>query len=109
MERFDNPHLHHRLAQIAADGSQKLPVRVVPVLRAERVLGRLPRAGARIVAAWALHVAGQGTALVQDDGLAGAPHVDTPEGCLRLVAPDLASDSELIRVIAQVAREISSR
>ena len=30
------------LAQIAADGSQKLPVRILPVLRRERAAGRLP-------------------------------------------------------------------
>ena len=36
LERFANPRIRHRLAQIAADGSQKLPVRVLPVLRAER-------------------------------------------------------------------------
>ena len=31
-----------RLDQIAADGSQKLPIRILPVLRAERAAGRLP-------------------------------------------------------------------
>ena len=37
--------MHHRLAQIAADGSQKLPVRILPVLRAERAAGpACPRA-----------------------------------------------------------------
>ena len=34
LDRFANPRMHHRLAQIAADGSQKLPVRILPVLRA---------------------------------------------------------------------------
>src|SRR5699024_10496559 len=33
-ERFANPRIRHLLAQIAADGSQKLPVRIVPALRA---------------------------------------------------------------------------
>lgn len=39
LRRFDNPALHHRLAQIAADGSQKLPPRfIVPLVerRAQR-------------------------------------------------------------------------
>ena len=42
LERFSNPRMRHRLAQIAADGSQKLPIRILPVLRAERAAGRLP-------------------------------------------------------------------
>ena len=42
LDRFANPRIRHLLAQIAADGSQKLPVRVLPVVRAER-----GRAGSR--------------------------------------------------------------
>ncbi len=50
LERFANPRMRHRLAQIAADGSQKLPVRILPVLRAGArrrpdARGRDPRAG----------------------------------------------------------------
>ena len=29
LQRFDNPNLHHRLRQIAMDGSQKMPIRIV--------------------------------------------------------------------------------
>ncbi|MGH3494813.1 MAG: mannitol dehydrogenase family protein, partial [Sciscionella sp.] len=36
LARFGNPAMHHRLDQIAADGSQKLPVRTLPVLALER-------------------------------------------------------------------------
>ena len=42
VERFRKPAIRHALAQIAADGSQKLPVRVVPTLRAELAAGRAP-------------------------------------------------------------------
>ena len=45
LDRFANPRMHHRLAQIAADGSQKLPVRILPVLRAGA--GRGPDARGR--------------------------------------------------------------
>ena len=38
--RFENAAMGDRLDRIAADGSQKLPVRVLPVLRAERQAGR---------------------------------------------------------------------
>ena len=40
LDRFANPRMRHRLDQIAADGSQKLPVRILPVLRRERSEGR---------------------------------------------------------------------
>ena len=36
LDRYANPRIRHRLAQIAADGSTKIVVRTVPVLRAER-------------------------------------------------------------------------
>ncbi|HSA49272.1 MAG TPA: mannitol dehydrogenase family protein, partial [Yinghuangia sp.] len=50
-ERFTNPRMRHTLAKIAEDGSQKLPVRVLPTLRAERKQGALPEGAIRIVAA----------------------------------------------------------
>ena len=52
VDRFANPRIRHLLAQIAADGSQKLPIRVVPVLRAERDAGRMPEGAAYLLAAW---------------------------------------------------------
>ena len=47
LDRFANPRIGHRLAQIATDGSQKIPVRILPVLRAERAAGRMPLGAAR--------------------------------------------------------------
>jgi fructuronate reductase len=45
LERFRNPSMHHALAQIAWDGSQKLPFRILATIRdaivAQRPLGRL--------------------------------------------------------------------
>ena len=58
LDRFANPRMHHRLGQIAADGSQKLPVRVLPTLRQERAAGRLPPAATRVLAAWVCHLRG---------------------------------------------------
>ena len=60
LERFANPRMRHRLAQIAADGSQKLPIRILPVLRAERSAGRMPEGAARVLAAWIGHLRGAG-------------------------------------------------
>jgi fructuronate reductase len=50
--RFENPMIDHRLAQIAEDGSLKLPQRLFPLLEANircgREIGRL----AKVIAAW---------------------------------------------------------
>jgi len=52
LQRFENPAMRHQLAQIAWDGSQKLPIRILgtvaDALRAHRSLARLALA----VAAW---------------------------------------------------------
>jgi fructuronate reductase len=45
LQRFENPAMRHQLAQIAWDGSQKLPIRILgtvgDAIRARRPLGRL--------------------------------------------------------------------
>jgi len=98
-ERFANPRIRHTLAQIAADGSQKIPIRVLPVLRAERAAGRMPAGAVRIVAAWIRHLRGSG-APVSDAG--AGPYLDrvrSVRDVLALLAPDLAGDADLIAAI----------
>ena len=58
LERFANARMRDRLDRIAADGSQKLPIRILPVLRAERAAGRLPAGATRVLAAWICHLRG---------------------------------------------------
>lgn len=60
--RFRNPEIRHLLTQIAADGSQKIPVRIVPALRAalERADGRGVEGALRVLVAWVLHARGAG-------------------------------------------------
>lgn len=60
LERYRNPRIRHLLTQIAADGSQKLPIRIVPALRADRAAGGMPTGACRAVAAWACHLRGIG-------------------------------------------------
>ena len=60
LERFANTRMHDRLDRIAADGSQKLPIRILPVLRAERAAGRVPAGATRVLAAWICHLRGLG-------------------------------------------------
>jgi len=52
LDRFGNARIAHHLAQIGADGSTKLRLRAVPVLRAEREAGRGGGASARLISAW---------------------------------------------------------
>ncbi len=61
--RYENRAMRHFLAQIASDGSQKLPVRIVPTLRAELEAGRVPPGATRAVAAWTAHLRGHGAAV----------------------------------------------
>lgn len=52
LARFSNARIAHNLAQIAMDGSTKLRMRAVPVLKAERAAGRSGAAAALMIAAW---------------------------------------------------------
>ncbi|GAA1146912.1 mannitol dehydrogenase family protein [Ornithinicoccus hortensis] len=65
LDRFANHRIRHLLAQIAADGSQKVPIRFGPVLAAEAAAGNRPEAVTRPVAAWLAHLHGHGVP-VQD-------------------------------------------
>ncbi len=61
LDRYRNPSIRHLLAQIAADGSQKVPIRALPVLRAAIAGGGdLPPGATRTVAAWVAHLRGHG-------------------------------------------------
>ena len=60
LTRYANPRIRHLLGQIAADGSQKLPIRVLPTVRAELARGQVPTGAARALAAWVCHLRGLG-------------------------------------------------
>ncbi|MBW8783347.1 MAG: mannitol dehydrogenase family protein [Novosphingobium sp.] len=60
LARFANPALNHRLAQIAMDGSQKIPQRWLATLAAMRATGRPRPAILAALAAWVRHVRGDG-------------------------------------------------
>ena len=104
IERFANPRLLHRLDQIAWDGSQKLPIRVLPTVRAERDAGRLPAGVLRTLAAWVLHLRGVGAKLTDARSaefvpLATGDLPDAVRGVLKALAPDLAGDAELVTAL----------
>jgi fructuronate reductase len=110
LERYANPRIEHRLAQIAADGTLKLPVRILPTVRAERAAGRLPVGAARALAAWTLSVRmPEGPSDPRRDtllGLARRPTVDAVPALVAELDPVLAADGPLISLIIELAGEL---
>ena len=103
LDRFGNARIAHHLAQIAMDGSTKLRMRAVPVLRAERAAGRSGAAAALMIAAWMDYSAA--SAALQDplaeeaaaaNRLAGA---ERSRALLALVDPALAGDRSVVDLI----------
>jgi len=87
--RFRNPALPHRTRQIAMDGSQKLPQRLLAPMRENLAAGRPVERAALAVAAWMRYVYGcdeQGAPIEVSDPLAArfaaaaAAHRDDPGG-----------------------------
>jgi fructuronate reductase len=74
VRRFANPGMRHRLAQIAIDGSQKLPLRLVATVRDARAIGAEPTVSVLGIAAWMRYVTARrddaGRQLPLDDPLA---------------------------------------
>ncbi|MBO1753780.1 mannitol dehydrogenase family protein [Allobranchiibius sp. CTAmp26] len=62
-DRFGNAAIRHLLAQIAADGSQKVPIRAVPVILAGLEDGRVDPGATRLVAGWIAHLRGHGASV----------------------------------------------
>jgi fructuronate reductase len=112
VDRFANTAIEHRLAQIAQDGSLKLPVRILPTLRAERAAGRVPTGAARVLAAWVLSLrAPDGPAkdpraaeLVE---LAGGPLRTGVRRVLGALDPALAEDTELVTAVVALGEELA--
>ena len=111
IERFANPRLQHRLDQIAWDGSQKLPIRVLPTLLRERAAGRLPVGVVRPVAAWVCHLRGSGAKVTDARAaeflpLASGPLPEAVRAVLNGLDPDLGADDAVVAAILAQAREL---
>lgn len=109
--RFANPRIRHLLTQIAADGSQKLPVRIRPIITAFRKRGLMPRGALIAVAAWILHLQGLGAPIndvaAEELGkfVTDSRH-DTARALLAYLDPDFAQDLELVEGVLAAAEEI---
>ena len=88
LDRYRNPGIRHRTWQIAMDGSQKLPQRILGTVRDALAAGRVPTGLCLVVAAWIRYVGGideTGAPIDVRDPLASAlraasDSADTPEG-----------------------------
>ncbi len=86
LERFRNPAIHHKLSQIAWDGSQKLPVRLLPTIADALAQGRDIGALSLSIAAWLLFVRRQ----ARD----GVPLVDPLDETLRSIGGACSGDAQ---------------
>ncbi len=114
LARFANPRVRHRLAQIAADGSTKLGVRILPVLQAERAAGRIPVGCATAVAAWVLHLRGSGPPVVDQEADRARTAAEADDltaavvGVLDTLSPGLGSDGPLVDAVLAQASAVTA-
>ena len=111
VDRFSNPRISHLLAQIATDGSLKLPARILPTLRRERAAGRLPAGTVRVLAAWVCHLRGSGAQVADPAAdvlvpLAAGLLPDAVRAVLRRLDGALASDADLVAAVAAAADDL---
>jgi len=109
LDRFANPRIAYLLSQVSADGSAKLPIRVLPVLAAARAGGALPLGATRVLAAWVCHLRGHGTAVA--DARAGelialAAGPGGVAAVLRALSPALAEDAEVVDAVTDQAAQL---
>jgi fructuronate reductase len=102
--RFANPRMNYLLTQVASDGSQKLRVRVVPVLRRERSAGRRGAAGLRILACWIAYLHTQPREL--SDPLAEQLlAAQSTHDILALLDTELAADDDILADLEELMTE----
>ena len=108
LQRYANPRIRHLLGQIAADGSQKLPIRILPTVRAARADGHVPTGAARVLAAWVCHLRGAGApvadvAAAEFTALAAG---DLDDAVGRVLSRIGADDEQLRRTVTELAGEL---
>lgn len=109
--RYENPAIEHKLAQIAMDGSLKIPVRILPTIRAERAAGRVPEGAARVLAAWACSIRrpeGPSADPLRDHlvSLGQQPLEQAVPALIAVLDADLAADTDLTDEVVRLAREL---
>jgi len=108
LERYANPRIRHLLAQIAADGSQKVPIRILPTVRADLAAGHVPTGAARVLAAWVCHLRGRGAPVtdVAAEEFTALAAGDLDDAVSRVLTRLGADDPRLLAVVTDLAREL---
>lgn len=113
LDRFSNPRIRHLLAQIAADGSQKVPIRFGPVIVAEAGAAGgdsgVPPGATRPVAAWLAHLHGHGAPVTdaQQDTVSRLAEADPTEavrtvlGWMGLRGPDQSLVDQVLHQVTE--------
>ena len=112
LDRFANSRIRYLLAQIATDGSQKLPVRILPTLRQERAAGRTSAGATLVLGAWVAHLRGAGTPVVDVRAneivpLAGGPLPDAARRVVTYLDPTLGADADVVAAVLEAAEQLS--
>jgi fructuronate reductase len=98
LRRFRNPSLHHRLAQIAEDGSRKLPQRLLQTLAARQAKGLPSPATLLALACWVACLEGH------DPAGRPIPLVDPKLAALRAARRSGADGLELMAAVGMIDR-----
>jgi fructuronate reductase len=123
LTRFANPNLGHTTIQVAMDGSQKLPVRILGTVADRLAAGEVPYSAARMVAAWMVFIYrgrdANGKALPLDDPLAEtlretaagseAGLADRLLGLKAVFPEEVTAHAEFRAAVASAVRELLSR
>ncbi|NJC21646.1 fructuronate reductase [Arthrobacter pigmenti] len=115
--RFQNPRIEHQLTQIAADGSIKLRMRSIPVIRRRLAQGLDPGRGqAALIAAWLrclrsphidFHDRGADSLVGRRDD--GPAHSSVDErSALALLDSELAKSPELVAAVVLAAERLGA-
>ena len=110
MERYQNQAIRHRTWQIAMDGSQKLPQRILATIKDRLAQGAVPHGLCLVVAGWIRYVGGQDEAGapidVRDplaDSLKTATGTDDPVGAIlamdSIFEPELTAQPAFVEAV----------
>ncbi len=110
LERYANPRIRHLLRQIAADGSQKVPIRILPTVRADLARDRVPTGAARVLAAWVCHLRGRGAPVadVAADEFTALAAGELDDAVGRVLARLGTNDARLAAEVTALARELAA-
>jgi fructuronate reductase len=108
LERYANPRIRHLLRQIAADGSQKVPIRILPTVRADLAQRRVPTGAARVLAAWVCHLRGHGAPVadVAADEFTALAAGDLDDAVRRVLARFGVDDERLLTAVTVAVQEL---